>query len=224
MRIATVLTAPRCRRLAYRVSFTDGREVITSSEHQWLTDPSSCWIYTRNIAAGRPVRDLGVPWEVEDSWEAGWLGGVFDGEASLSPCTVKSKGSGWQITFAQNEGAVLDLAEHLCKKRGYESRKKIEPHRDVRRLVITGIYDCLRFLGECRPVRLMGRSRPWIESRTPTRSRGTARSRQYNATVREVEFLGERDLIAIETTTQTLLTEGLLSSLVRTPMKPSRHP
>lgn len=215
-RISTVLALTALCHPAFRIRFADGRQIVASSELQWLRDPSGWWTYTRNITAGRLLRDLGTPWQTEDSWEAGWLGGVFDGEASLS---APAK-TGWFISFAQNEGAVLELAKHLCAKRGYESRQKADKGRDVRRLVITGIYDCWRFLGECRPVRLIGRSGPWIERGTPVRSRGTARARRYSLAVEKVEYVGECDVVAIQTSTRSLLVEGMFGSLACTPMKP----
>lgn len=211
MRVATVTSWAPVIFPCFRIGFTDGRQIVTCSESQWLTDPSSHWTYTRNLSPGRLIRDLGTPWPVDDSWETGWLGGAWDGEASM--------GSGWSINFAQNEGAVLDLAEELCKKRGYEVRRKSDKGKTVRRLLITGIYDSLRFLGECRPVRLLGKSRPWIETRTPARSRGTVRARRYNVAIEKIDFLGDVNVIAIQTSTQTILAEGLFSSLSFAPVK-----
>lgn len=211
MRVATVTSWSSVIFPCFSIKFADGRQVVTCSEFQWLTDPSSHWKYTRNLASGYLARDLGRPWPADTSWEAGWLGGVFDGEASM--------GSGWSINFAQNEGAVLDFAEELCKKRGYEVRRKSDKGKTVRRLLITGIYDSLRFLGECRPVRLLGKSRPWIETRTPVRSRGTVRARRYSIAIEAVEFLGDVNAIAIQTSTRTILAEGLFGSLEFAPVK-----
>ncbi len=215
MQIATVSSWVHVTYPCFRVTFADGRQIVTSSECQWLTDPSGWWIYTRNLILGRPIRDLGIPWQVEDSWEAGWLGGAFDGEGWTM--------GGWGIGFCQNPGAVLDLAEHLCKKRGYEVRRKADKGRKTKRLFITGIYDTLRFLGECRPVRLLGKSHGWIETRTPVRSRGTARARRYSIAVESIEDLGDCDAVAIQTSTETILAEGLFGSLSYAMVKPSHH-
>lgn len=211
MRVATVASWAPVIFPCFRIEFTDGRQVVTCSEYQWLTDPSSRWVYTRNLTPGRLIRDLGLPWQVEDSWEAGWLGGAFDGEAWTA--------SGWCIGFCQNEGAVLDLAERLCEKRGYEFRKKADKGRDTRRIHITGIYDTLRFLGECRPIRLLEKSHGWIETRTPVRSRGSVRARRYSIAIEKIEFLGDVEAIAIQTSTQTILAEGLFGSLSFAPVK-----
>lgn len=218
MKIATVEARASVSRPSCRIRFTDGREVVASPTTQWLTDPHSWWIWAGNVTAGRKFRDLGNPWKTEQSWEVGWLSGVYDGEGWLSDRKGPNRkyGGGWFIGFCQNEGAVLDLAKRLVKERGYEVRERSpEPDRKIRKFMITGMYDCFRFLGECRPVRLIEKSRPWVEGATLMRSRGSARNRRYSLEVAEVSFLGDRDLIALSTSTNTVLAEGLFASLAR---------
>ena len=146
MRIAKVLACPVIQQPSYRITLDDGREVVASSEHLWKEGSGGNWIYTRNLKPGRTIMDLGEPWETDDSWKGGWLAGVFDGEASLASRTEASPG-GWYISFPQNPGPVLDLCERLLKEDGYHVRHKKDPGRDIHRLHVTGIYDCLRISG-----------------------------------------------------------------------------
>ncbi len=212
MHIATVLATPRLVRPSHRVRFTNGREVVASAEHMWLS-PDSRWMLTRNLCPGREVMYLGAPWDGPDtSWESGWLAGAFDGEANLSPRGGKSAGCGWYLNFTQKSGGVLDHAEQLLKEKGYEVRPEVNDlAKDMYRLCVTGMYDCFRFLGECRPVRLLAKAPAWLEGTSYARSRGTVRSREYVAIVESVEFLGDREVVGIATSTRTLFAEGLFS-------------
>ena len=210
MRIAKVLACPVIQQPSYRITLDDGREVVASSEHLWKEGSGGNWIYTRNLKPGRTIMDLGEPWETDDSWKGGWLAGVFDGEASLASRTEASPG-GWYISFPQNPGPVLDLCERLLKEDGYHVRHKKDPGRDIHRLHVTGIYDCLRILGTCRPIRLLDKIPGWIDGISYARSRGKRRGQRYSATVKSVEFLGEQDVVAIATSTKTLFAEGLFS-------------
>jgi hypothetical protein len=213
MRIATVTSRSTAIQPSYRLSFTDGRQVIVAEEHSLLTDGKNTnWKRARYLEPGREIRDLGIPWVTGISWEHGWLAGAFDGEASLSSASVYG---GWFIVFPQLPGAVMDLAERLLKQFKFETRwdhPGRDEHgelRDVQRLAVTGIYDCFRFLGECRPVRLIGRSRPWIEGHSSARSRGSLRNRRYGAALHDVEYIGLHEVVVLETDSRTMFAEGL---------------
>lgn len=210
MTIATVLSCDRIRRPSYRLTLTGGREVIAAEEHSWLSGLSdAAWIHSRFLTEGREIRDFGLPWQRDNSWENGWIGGVFDGEASFSTRgTVHT--DGWYISFPQNPGAVFDLACFLTDKLGYATTYKPEPHRRICRLHVVGMYDCLRLLGQCRPVRLVGKGSSWLEGRACGRTRGN-RGRPYSVAVERIEFLGVRQVVAIRTSTNTLFAEGLFS-------------
>lgn len=215
MRTAAVLKCPVIVQPCYRIKFTDGREITASADHKWLT-PWSNWAITKNLYAGRQIMDLGVPWEQDNSWETGWLGGVFDGEASFSSRTGPDRYGGWYINFCQNPGSVLSLAENLLKERGYQTRRKTRDSRNgVQRIAITGIHDCFRFLGECKPVRLIEKSESWIEGVSFSHSLGSRQQDGYftkqPATVESAEYVGDREVVAITTSTGTLFAEGLFS-------------
>lgn len=230
MKIAMLLERAVVKRPSCRIRFTDGREVVASPDSQWLTDPHAVWVRAGKLAAGDLLRDLGAPWKTAPDAETGWLGGVYDGEGWLSERKAPGAGygGGWYIGFAQNPGAVLDLARRLVEERGYQTREKLDRSRKIEKFLITGMYDSFRFLGECQPVRLIEKSRPWIEGASLMRSRGTARNQRYSLQIEQVEFLGEVDVVAIETGTQTVLAEGLFSSVARKPLnrerrEPRRH-
>lgn len=217
MRIVTLQARALVHRPSYRIRFTDGREIVTSSETQWLTDPHAVWMRPAKLASGTLLRDFGVPWKSEPTWDTGWLSGVYDGEGWLAERKGPGDGygGGWYIGFAQNPGAVLDMAKRLTRERGYRTRDKIDNSRRIQKFLITGMYDCFRFLGECQPVRLLEKSGPWVEGVSITRTRGTARGQRYSLRITEAEFLGDHPVIAIETGTQTIFAEGLFAGVAR---------
>lgn len=245
MRIATVTDYDRIIRPSYRVRFTDGREVIASAEHLWLSgsrggnvrefsarncdvcgrdfvkahalgahrkrahnidgwwkqQDNGAWIATDQLRPGSKVKDLGQPWQRDDSWESGYLSGVFDGEASLTIHSGPRKC--WEITFSQKPGAVFDATGRFLKEKGYNTRVHGPDQSGCMHLTISGIRDCFRFLGEMQPYRLLGNSAKWLDGNSPSRS--------GCAVVESVEFLGEQEVIAIGTSTSTLIAEGLFS-------------
>jgi len=143
-------------------------------------------------------------WEEEDSKEAGWLAGMFDGEGYV--------GGGYQtsrqrhVGVAQTEGPVAENMRRLLKERGFQFGDYAHGGGPggVRQIMIKGgIAEELRILGITRPGRLIAKAeRLWIDRRI---------ERTPVATVVSVEPVGEREVIALETSTRTFIADGLLS-------------
>jgi hypothetical protein len=67
-----------------------------------------------------------------------------------------------------------------------------------------GLWECLRFLGMFRPVRLLPKGgKLWRGRRLPPR--------HWGAQILEVAPVGNREVIALQTSTRTFIAEGLLS-------------
>jgi 8-oxo-dGTP pyrophosphatase MutT (NUDIX family) len=178
------------------------RRQVHDIEGQWKHNNFGAWTVTAQLRPGSTIRDLGSPWEEDFSREAGYLSGVYDGEASLNIANGNHKG--WGIGFPQNAGPVFDEVEAILKRKEYGFRIHGPGINDsCKHITISGMRDCFRFMGEMRPLRLLGNARKWIEGNSP--------SRAGCATVESVEFLGEREVIAAGTSTSTLIAEGLFS-------------
>ncbi len=83
----------------WQVLLADGTSLTCSGEHPWLTrEPTAGgkilqsngkkthshswgWVKTSDLVAGRQLSRLVQPWDSKDSWEKGYLAGVFDGKA-----------------------------------------------------------------------------------------------------------------------------------------------
>ena len=198
---------------SWRITFEDGRQVIASSQHKWLGRRSGDggnkqWISTKELIPARSyVYDFGPPWKVDRSNEAGYLAGVFDGEG----CFCKKKGkqgksgrSGFRLTFAQKPGIVLDQTRRLCRLLGYNISPNTGHKSGVEAFSLQGAYNTMRFLGQVRPLRLLENAEFWYEGAAPNRVGGHLR-------VTGMDYLGDREVIAIGTSTNTLFAEGLFS-------------
>lgn len=203
-RRATVQAKRMHKQACYRV-ITDRGEMIASERHGWLTrltasggvDGCRRWVQTRDLQPGMALAYLTDPWRVDESWDAGWLAGFYDGEGWINNSNV------W---LAQNPGALLGRAKRLLQEREFEfgerrQRKSSRCHC----LWLRGERSTLRFLGMIRPQRLLLKSNDLWEGRSTCGPRTTA------AAVKAVEYVGTRDVCALRTSTHTLISEGFLT-------------
>lgn len=201
---SVVEAVSRIERPCFRLTMDDGAQVVASIDHRWLMrsggSMSLRWRTTGTMTPGLRIVSVGTAWEREESWEAGWLSGLFDGEGSLSP-RVRGTGS---LQVAQKEGAVLDLAVLLLKERGFDFSVHVAPVSGVAHITIRGgLAEKLRLLGTLRPVRLLAKAQGlWQSSRVEART---------TRTVVAVEDVGVREVVAVQTSTRTFIAEGLLS-------------
>ncbi len=90
---------------------TDRGTVTASTDHMWLLARAYRGVYRKwsrvsELVAGDQIQYFADPWEVQTSFDAGWLAGLFDGEGCLSNVA----GRVWNLCVAQREGVVLDRA------------------------------------------------------------------------------------------------------------------
>jgi phage terminase large subunit-like protein len=207
-RRAAVTSMGRVSLPCYRIRLNDGREIISSEGHLWLCrgkgtrgSTNQQWLRTDKLHVGTKLRSLGLPWSDDVSRDAGYLAGIFDGEGCFHG---RGPRSGFRIAFAQRLGPEMERVRELLIRRFFDV-SSIRLHKSgTGYFEIAGAYECLRFLGEIRPERLLRTADKWYEGRAPNRGCKWP-------SVTAIEFLGEREVVAIETTTSTLFAEGLFS-------------
>jgi len=181
---------------------TDGPEVVCTGEHLWLTKkPYSSelnWVKTKNLKPGDMIRYTDT-WETDKSYDAGYLSGIFDGEGYYSKQGL--------LGIAQNKGPVLDNIVELLIERGCDISTTLkEEGRDCIDIIINGgSSEKMKFLGSIRPRRLL--------SKFTNQFYGTRiydKTSKY-VTVESIEDAGNRDVIALGTSTSTLLAAGMFS-------------
>jgi DNA adenine methylase len=218
--IGAVTASSVVKKPSYRLVFDDGTEVVASADHQWLGGSHVQggrgwrWQRTDGLVCNRANQRSWVMKVVpvvgqEQSWEAGWLAGFFDGEGSLSPPP------GWSASASQKDGPEADMAEGLLRDRGFDVRRDFlrpqavagcqRAHPMIALNINGGLKEVMRFLMLIRPERLIRKA----VAAMPDRSL-YGREKQAVGLVAK-EFLGEREVVAIETTSRTYIAEGLAS-------------
>jgi len=199
-RRTTVKSCGKLRKPCYRIEFVDGTQVTASKEHPWLAQKyrlchSLFWVETQHLSAGMKVGRLCSPWETDNTYEGGWLAGLYDGEGSYGPSTM---------SFCQNPGDVLERGKAWLTMKGFrwKTYNKSEVGR-IHRVTFTSTPDVLRFLGSIRPTRLLKNShRAWEGKRTDSFI-------YKKLEIASVTYVGEQEVVGLETTTKTFIAEGL---------------
>lgn len=212
----SVIHAPR-----YAITLESGKRVVCTSEHLWLSKRWSQhvgrgknrnggpqvhrfeWRKAIELKPGDEIKSLGTdPWEEDTSRDAGWLAGFFDGEGHYS---------GGVLGVGQNEGPVLEKVRRLLKEREFtvvedvsEDSRRTAEHFKLR--INGGLPEVMRFLGTVRPERLV----PTFVSRLYG-GRSYSRAGRCVERVVSVERVEDGPVVALGTSTNTLLAEGMFS-------------
>lgn len=190
---------------------TDRGTVIATGNHGWAvrlwngkTGKKRRWITTDFLQKGDEILFFSTPWEEEVGADASWLAGLLDGEGCFSS-RLHSRG---KVSFAQKEGVVLDKALRILDALHIPYHKS-EGHNGVRTIWLKGKSPraALEIVGRLQPVRLVKNARASWENR----AMGGSHIPQDVATVISITPLGDGPVVAIATTTKTLVTEGLCS-------------
>lgn len=214
MRDAEVQAVWRTRKSALRLTFADGSSVTCSADHRWLVQEmgasgSTKWRQAGNLKVGNRIKHVVDPWEYDESREAGYLAGVYDGEGCVSGWEHRT---GKSVFFTQNAGPVLDYTLSLLKERGF-TPIKTTGRQGAEQWSLGGFAESMAFLGSIRPSRLMEKAHGVWEG-TTVRGGRTPNNRQRPdacKTITSIEMLPEQELVDITTSTGTFLAEGLIS-------------
>lgn len=214
-REAEVLEASRLTKPCYRVTLEDGREIICSDDHRWLTyaENTSRWKETKDLVTpqhreDRPTRIIKLTdvWAEDKSWEAGYLAAAFDGEGHLSQNLRNGKNGVLRAGFAQRDNPMSELVADAMGARGFKFTKHGTPggtnDNCFQYSVAGGRAETLRMLGSIRPRRLLDKFRS--DDLGMMQKIGTV-------AVVSAEFIGDYPVIGLRTSTKTFIAEGLAS-------------
>lgn len=206
----------RFKRDCYRITFDNGKTLICTGQHPWLSRKSMpqwewrsiCEKGKRRLSVGSKIRRI-VPdtWQIGD-FEDGWMGGLLDGEGSLA----KNKRLGGNIGVSQVEGEVFARALNYFKSNGYTYRIEIDKparkskygKKPVNKIVISRIDEIFKLIGKTRPSRFINSD--WWEGKELPGISGAGYS-----TIVNIEHIGEHEVVDLQTSVGTYIAEGYVS-------------
>jgi ATP-dependent DNA helicase DinG len=209
-------------RPCYEIELEDGTTVTCSDEHRWLVGHRMeiKWMTTEQLCStagkrlGSKIIRIADVWEIDTSYEAGYLAAAFDGEGHLSQKKVTNLAGGHSnhLAFAQSPNAMLDRVRGYLTALGFDYRAQLhtrsdEGHKDMFALYFGNRKDMLRFLGQVRPARLLEKFNPDLVGTIPAVSGDSANG---NRVIRKT-FVGTKTVRAIRTSSRTYIAEGLAS-------------
>ncbi len=214
-RTADVEGIANLTRPSYLIHLADGSTLTSSAEHKWLVRDRNeiYWETTESLAqtfhpSFHPnrkhpkslIRLLDV-WEEDMSRDAGYLAGLFDGEGSISQISSYQQSNRLQLAFSQKEGIVSRFAEEALAQRGFDAALFKRPDSNSYQ-IRGGRSEILRLLGEIRPLRLLDK----LDLNLLGMIHNIA-----NVPIVRVEYLGEQEVVAIQTSERTFIANGFAS-------------
>lgn len=191
---------------------TDMGEVSVTPEHPFLVRKlwnggrknTFGWIPASDLKAGDEIKFIGKPWS--EDYSDSWLAGMYDGEGCLVLPRMKGRSTGLLLTLTQNSGPVLNrvtalLKQHLGRATGLYNKSGTGLCQTA---CVSNISQVFWILGVFRPMRLLEKLKEVIRSHRlglPS----------LNATVHRVIQLDKGPVVAIRTSSRTLITNGFVS-------------
>lgn len=199
---------------AFKLTFEDGRTVIATGPHRFLTLKRGATDTTwRSVSAMRPgdyIRYVATPWDAS-TLDDGWFGGLLDGEGSFRP---RPEG-GAELTLTQVDGPVYQRAAQHVRARGWAFRESVDRRgpgtsskfgtQPVHRIHLGRMNELFEILGRTRPTRFVDQAW-WQGKDLPGKKSGVAWVKLVS-----IEPVGTRRMIDIQTSTKTFIAEGLVS-------------
>jgi hypothetical protein len=214
LRTCRIEVVASVRKAAFKLVLENGVELIATAEHRFLTRQRGgdyCqWREVGDTRAGDFIKYVTAPWG-KQGLEDAWFGGLLDGEG-----TVRARsGAGVEAVVHQVAGPVLDRARQYLISRSYTFREYVDSrkggetsklgNKPVHALSLTRSSEIFRLVGQTQPVRF--RDLRWWEGKSlPGKKIGNG----WLAVV-SVEPLGVREMIDLQTSTQTFVCEGVVS-------------
>jgi hypothetical protein len=207
IRETVVTKAERIFRPTYEIALSDGTVVKASDGHLWLVSTASrrtVWKRTDELSSTDRIFKIFDTWEHVEDYRTGYLASAFDGEGHFSRQAI--------LGFSQRENVMLGKVRKYLDALGFKywERKETGTNNDVTVLHIAGGRASIsRFLGQIRPERLL--------KKVDLNSLGSIGRHDFvgqdfeHPIVLSVTSVGEREVVALETTTQTFIAEGLAS-------------
>lgn len=210
-RIAVVEAVGRETKPCVRI-VTDKGEITVSTDHLFVAKRDAGdyrWFSPEELLPGHVIQHIAAPWDEERSYGSGDVRRFFQEEpeisASIDGCNPQPRVRRARRTshLPEENNAVVRSKELEGASRQVSSDGR--PHEVAQFPNRGGWRETLRFLGTFRPIWLLDRAEDLIADRVLDGPGATP------ARILSIEPAGDRDVVAIATSTKTLITEGFLS-------------
>jgi hypothetical protein len=207
IRKTTVTKATRIIRPTYKITLTDGTEVEASDGHLWLVSTPgrrTVWKRTDELGIEDRIFKIFDTWDSQSDYRTGYLAAAYEGEGHFSRQCV--------LGFSQRENVMLDKVRTYLDELGFKywERNNTGTNKDVTVLNIAGGRAAVsKFLGQVRPQRLLDKVN--LDAFGSIGRHDFVGQDFVHPGIVNVEFTGKQEVIALETTTQTFIAEGLAS-------------
>lgn len=203
----------------YEITLADNTVLRSSDEHPWLvwggTGHGAIWMTTEKMydefcKLGGKRKSLSMPkyfdvLGVSNSYEAGYISGMIDGEGHLGMAPAPD--STFQLGIAQQDNAAFrktkDYLDKLEIKYSVGTNHKHDRQEEVKQIVINGGRQAvMRTLMLCRPERIIGEA--WAKKNLGD----LMLKKQEVVDIVSIEPIGQQEIVALGTSTHTYICEG----------------
>jgi hypothetical protein len=184
-----------------KVTLTNGDSMTVTPDHLMYVETRKGireWRRADEVRLGWTCPRYLDVWETEDTFEGGWVSGLFDGEGWCAP--IKR---GQALGVAQNPGLVLDRILSIMEKSKFQYAHHAYAAAKIERVMILGgRAEQARFLGTYQVARLIPKWTDYVV--------GRMMNAIESPRILSVEQVGVRDVAVMETTTRTFVADGYL--------------
>lgn len=205
MQLGIVERAERIIQPCYRIVLESGRSITVSEDHRllagWQNGHGTRWIKAKDIKLGLVIKTF--PHKAARSdFDAGWFSGLLDGEGWITKARAEKKKTQIRLGWAQLPGPVMDRGMRIARQAGLNIRYYAQNGERSCHTTSMGPWDAMGCLQMFRPMRL-SRPEKWVGSPLPTATKPDH--------VVEVEFVGNKTVIALQTSCATFIANGICS-------------
>ena len=197
----------RIMRPCYRLTLSDGTSITCSSEHRWLVTTAGRrteWKMAKDLVSTDRIFKVTDVWEHTEDYRTGYLAAAFEGEGHFSRHSM--------LGFSQRDNPMMLKVRKYLEELNFSTWEVTGSgtNEDVTVLHVGGgRSEVMRFLGQVRPERLLDKV---DVGQFGTIGRHYKEPDQFqHPYVLNSEFVGEREVVAIKTSTKTYIAEGLAS-------------
>lgn len=162
------------------------------------------WTKACDLKIGDKIGFFGKPSQRDESREAGYVAGIFDGEGSL---TFNGDGNSVTLAFSQNTGVVLTETCRILDAKGFDySMNSNKRDSNIHVVIAGGRREIARFMEVFAPERLKVKTADLFDE--------TVMRIERSVSVTEVSGIfdaGTQQVANLQTTTSTYISAGYLS-------------